>query len=201
MGFYLSFFFFHFLGFWKVQDFYFPFCLTNMYHKQEKEQIFIDIKSIAVILLFFLFYFNWYFTRKRTKGFPLSFSFSLSCCLLTLFLFPLFRFLLTFCFVCLFKDFIYLFMRDTQRGRDIDRGRSRFPTRIPKWGLLNPRTSGSWLEPKADAQLLSHPGVLLGSFWNNIFHSMEIISHNLTDTSLGGYCSWNIAQRLLTIQH
>ena len=26
-----------------------------------------------------------------------------------------------------FKDFIYLFMRYTERGRDISRGRSRFP--------------------------------------------------------------------------
>ena len=28
-----------------------------------------------------------------------------------------------------FKDFIYLFMRDTERGRDIGRGRSRIPMR------------------------------------------------------------------------
>ena len=43
-------------------------------------------------------------------------------------------------------DFIYLFMRHTERGRDIGRG-------------LDPRTSGSQPEPKADAQPLSHPGI------------------------------------------
>ena len=35
-----------------------------------------------------------------------------------------------------FKDFIYLFMRDRERGKDIGRGRSRLstePPRAPKW--------------------------------------------------------------------
>ncbi|CAK7317308.1 Solute carrier family 2, facilitated glucose transporter member 5 [Vulpes lagopus] len=55
-----------------------------------------------------------------------------------------------------------LFMRDTQRGRDIGRGRSRLPM-----GNLAPRTSRSQPEPKADAQPLSHPGVpvLTASKW------------------------------------
>ena len=35
------------------------------------------------------------------------------------------------------KDFIYLFMRDTERGRDIGRGRSRLPARSPMWDLIS----------------------------------------------------------------
>ena len=57
--------------------------------------------------------------------------------------------------ILIFKDFIYLFMRDTEReaetqaegeaGREPDEG-------------LDPRTPGSCPEPKANAQPLSHPG-------------------------------------------
>ena len=52
-------------------------------------------------------------------------------------------------------------MRDTERGRgrDIGRGRSRFPAGEPDVGL-DPRTPGSRPEPKADAQSLGHPGAL-----------------------------------------
>ena len=49
-------------------------------------------------------------------------------------------------------------MRDPERGRDIGKGRSRLPVGEPDAGL-NPRTSGSWPEPKADTQPLGHPGV------------------------------------------
>ena len=42
-------------------------------------------------------------------------------------------------------------MRDTERKREIDRGE-------PDVGL-DPRTSGSCPEPKADAQPLSHSGI------------------------------------------
>ena len=42
----------------------------------------------------------------------------------------------------------------TQRGRDIGRERSREPN-----VELDPRTMGSLPGPKADAQLLSHPGI------------------------------------------
>ena len=35
-----------------------------------------------------------------------------------------------------FKDFIYLFMRDTERGRDIGRGRSRLLTGILMWDSI-----------------------------------------------------------------
>ena len=47
----------------------------------------------------------------------------------------------------------------THRGRDTGRGRSRLH-REPNVGL-DPRTPGSRPEPKADAQPLSHPGVLI----------------------------------------
>ena len=52
----------------------------------------------------------------------------------------------------------YLFMRDTERGRDIGKGRRSRPCREPDAGL-HPRTPGSCPEPKADAQLLSHPRI------------------------------------------
>ena len=48
-------------------------------------------------------------------------------------------------------------MRDTQRGRDIGRGRSRLPVGSPMWDSI-PGTLGSQPEPKANAQPLSHPG-------------------------------------------
>ena len=38
------------------------------------------------------------------------------------------RMLILVFFLFCFLDFIYLFMRDTERGRDISRGRSRLPT-------------------------------------------------------------------------
>ena len=38
-----------------------------------------------------------------------------------------------------FKDFIYLFMRDTEKDRGTGRGRSKLPTRSPKWdSILDP---------------------------------------------------------------
>ena len=52
-------------------------------------------------------------------------------------------------------------MRDTERERGRERHRQRekqAPCREPDVGL-DPRTVGSRPEPKADAQLLSHPGV------------------------------------------
>ena len=47
-------------------------------------------------------------------------------------------------------------MKDTERERDISRGRSRLHAGSPMW---DPGTPVSRPEPKADAQLLSHPGV------------------------------------------
>ena len=48
------------------------------------------------------------------------------------------------------KDFIYLFMRGTQRGRDAGRGRSRLPAGEPHVGL-DLRTPEPRPELKADA--------------------------------------------------
>ena len=56
----------------------------------------------------------------------------------------------------IFWDFIYLFMRDTERGRN--RQREKYvPCGEPDVGL-NPRTLGLCPLPKADTQPLSHPG-------------------------------------------
>ena len=43
------------------------------------------------------------------------------------------------CFVFAFfkKYFIYLFMRDTERGRDTGRGRSRLHAGSPMWDLIS----------------------------------------------------------------
>ena len=60
----------------------------------------------------------------------------------------------------LVKDFIYLFKRSTERERQRHRQREKqAPCREPDVGL-DPRTLGSHPEPKADAQPLSHSGVL-----------------------------------------
>ena len=63
--------------------------------------------------------------------------------------------------------FLNVFMRDTERGRDISRGRSRFPAGsqcgTPFQDLrISP-------EPKADAQPPSHPGVLNAETFNATF--------------------------------
>ena len=47
-------------------------------------------------------------------------------------------------------------MRDTGRGRDIGRGKSRLPAGSQLWDSIP--GPGSHPELKADAQLLSHPG-------------------------------------------
>ena len=64
-------------------------------------------------------------------------------------------------FYLFFKDFIYLFMRDTEKEKQREREREKqAPCREPDAGL-NPRTQGSQPELKADTQPLSHPGVPL----------------------------------------
>ena len=64
-------------------------------------------------------------------------------------------------YLFIFKDFIYLFVIDTHRERQRHRRRDKqAPCREPDVGL-DPRTPGSRLESKADAQPLSHPGVPL----------------------------------------
>ena len=56
-----------------------------------------------------------------------------------------------------FKDFIYLFIRDTQRERQRCRQREKQARHGEPDARLDPRVLGSWPEPKADAQPLSHP--------------------------------------------
>ena len=56
-----------------------------------------------------------------------------------------------------FKDFIYLLMRETQREAETDKGRSRLLAGSLMWDSIP--GPGSHHEPKADTQLLSHPGV------------------------------------------
>ena len=57
------------------------------------------------------------------------------------------------------KDFIYLFMRHTQREKQRHRQREKqAPCREPDVGL-DPGTPGSCPGPKAGAKLLSHPGI------------------------------------------
>ena len=62
-------------------------------------------------------------------------------------------------FIYFLKDFIYLFMRDTERERLRHMQREKqAPCRKLDVGL-DLGTEGSRLEPKADAQLLSHAGI------------------------------------------
>ena len=66
-----------------------------------------------------------------------------------------------------FKDFIYLFMRDTQKEQRHGKREKQAPSREPDVEL-DPRTPGSHPEPEADAQPLSHPGApVLYYFFRN----------------------------------
>ena len=58
-----------------------------------------------------------------------------------------------------FKDFIYLFMRDTEKEREAEtwQREKHVPCREPD-ARLDPRTPGSYPGPKAGAKPLSHPG-------------------------------------------
>ena len=56
------------------------------------------------------------------------------------------------------KDFIYLFMRDTQRERHRHRQREKQASHREPGVGLDPRTPGSRPKQKAGTQPLSHPG-------------------------------------------
>ena len=56
------------------------------------------------------------------------------------------------CFVVFFKDFVYLFMRDTGRGRDIGRRRSRLHAGSPMWDSL----PGPRKDTPSQRQMLNH---------------------------------------------
>ena len=75
-------------------------------------------------------------------------------------------------------------MRDTEKETKTGRERSRHPVGKPDAGL-NPRTPGSWHEPKADAQPLSHPGASVFicfnhsrilNTWNSDWHAADVQS-------------------------
>ena len=57
-----------------------------------------------------------------------------------------------------FKDFIYLFMRDTEREADTQAEWKQAPRREPDMGL-DPTSPGSRPKLKVGAKLLSHLGV------------------------------------------
>ena len=59
---------------------------------------------------------------------------------------------------CIFINFIYLFIRDTERRQRHRQREKQPPCRESDVGL-DPGTTGSCPEPKADAQPLGHPGV------------------------------------------
>ena len=71
------------------------------------------------------------------------------------------------------KNILFIYSRETQRERQRHRQREKqAPCREPDAGL-NPRTPGSRLELKADAQPLGHPGVpLLFCFSENFINCL-----------------------------
>ena len=71
------------------------------------------------------------------------------------------------------KDFIYLFMRDTERERQRHRQREKqTPCREPEVGL-DPETPGLCPKPKADTQPLSHPGIPSSFFLYLSLHTLK----------------------------
>ena len=73
-------------------------------------------------------------------------------------------------YLFIFKDFIYLFMRDRERERQRHRQRKKqAPCREPDMGL-NPGTPGSRPGLKADAVPLSHPGIPGSAFFLSLIH-------------------------------
>ena len=81
------------------------------------------------------------------------------------------------------KAFINLFKRDTERGRDMGKGRSRLPVGIlMRDSIPGPPLPPGWQpEPEADAQLLSHPGAprfsILNNFWSYGYSAISRASH------------------------
>ena len=71
-------------------------------------------------------------------------------------------------------------MRDRERGTDVGRGRSRLPAGCPMWDWIP--TWGSCPEPKADTQLLSHPGPKLFLFLThasiNLVYFIEVLRYD-----------------------
>ena len=78
--------------------------------------------------------------------------------------------------VCLFfKDFIYLFMRNTERERQRHRQREKQASCREPDAELDSRTPGSQPEPKVDAQSLSHPGISYRQLLRIFLESLKVI--------------------------
>ena len=70
------------------------------------------------------------------------------------------------------KDFIYLFLRDTQRARDSGRGRGRLPVGTLMWNLI----PGHWSLDLSQRQMLSHPVALCSSFHSRMHMRYKFVS-------------------------
>ena len=83
--------------------------------------------------------------------------------------------------VSVFKIFyLYIHERHRERGRDISKGRTRLPAGSQMLGF-GPR--GSWPEPKADSQPLSHPVLHAHCFTYTLLSSLSLsLSHTHTHT-------------------
>ena len=83
-----------------------------------------------------------------------------------------------FIYLFIYLDFIYLFMRDTHRGTDTGRGRSRLHAGIPKWdsilGLQDQALGQGSAEPlghrAAQTRLDDFKGLLALPFYALVTH-------------------------------
>ena len=80
--------------------------------------------------------------------------------------------------IVFFKKILFIHERHRDRGRNTGRERSRPPHQEPGMGF-NPRIPGSWPEPKADAQPLSHPSAPDHSYFRfvsiSLLFSLDLI--------------------------
>ena len=83
-------------------------------------------------------------------------------------------------------------MRDTERGRNRQREK-KASCGEPIRGL-DPRTRGSWPEPKADAQPLSHPGI-----WGTKFFKLVLNASHSRNLQLKEIEAWGKVEIFLGI--
>ena len=96
-----------------------------------------------------------------------------------------------------FKDFISFFMRDAERQRE-----KQTPCGEPSV-RLNPGALGSGPEPKADAQPLSHPGILRGLFLNTSpthIHIKYIVGMSKLGRGYGKYVLFEIITNISRLE-
>ena len=80
--------------------------------------------------------------------------------------------MMLFLYLNFFKDFMYVFMRDTEREAETEAEVEQAPCRETN-ARLDPRTPGSHPEPKSDAQTLSHQASLCLNF--NILYLIALL--------------------------